>query len=504
MAKVFKIKWNSGKRSTCYYGKVKVGSNEWRRKKLFSDRLASERRLSDLQRNADLVCAGVKTVAIDNASIPITTHIKDYLAALRLQKRGGETLRIAEWTLNRLKEWGKWQRLRDISADGMRTILQRLDGEGKTASYQNKFIMRAKAFVHWLIEEHRLAGDSLANLKRVDERTGTRKRARRALTDTEVSALLKAAPKDRQEKYAWAIFAGLRRGELVDLRWGDLRLHSPRPFIQLREEQTKNAKADVLPLHPYLIKLVTAQPASLPEMPVVSSVPDMKTMRKDLDSAGVKLVDGMGKRADFHALRHTFCTNLDRTGCSYTTKRALMRHSDSGVTEGYSQARLEELYTAIERLPSPGTDQAQGQAAVKTGTDDTPAVPADQQADQKLTIQRLSEAVIGSVAHSDLTGSTGQADLKKTWDSLGNIPKWLTNAVSSLMVLGRADNVPQPRPSTQVDYPVDCNSLANRTFFTVTDQQADQTNPRLASVLEIINHLAAQYAQLHQHKPANA
>jgi len=368
MANVFKMAGRDGRKLAHWYGKIAVSADKRIRVKLFTDKTASERRLIELQHEADQRASGMRTTAMDFAMVSVQQHAKDYMASLQLEKRDFDTLRIGEWTLDRLIEWGKWQRLADITADSMRSILTTLNRQGLTPSYQNKFIMRAKAFVHWLQREGRIVADPLANLKRVDERNGKRTRARRALTDAESSALLLKSPEDRREKYAWALLAGLRRSELKELRWGDLRLNAPRPFIQLRPEQTKNGKADALPIHPYLLKLIQERTPGMPETRVVASVPDMKTMVKDLNRAGVVLADAKGRRADFHALRHTYCTNLDRTGCSYTTKRALMRHSDSGVTEGYSHARLDELYAAIERLPSPGKDEQS--AVIRTGTDE--------------------------------------------------------------------------------------------------------------------------------------
>jgi integrase len=380
MANLFKMSGRDGRKLANWYGKVKVAPGRRRRVKLYTDKAASERRLSEIQQEADQRAAGVVTAAMDFASFSIQQHADAYLNALRLEKRDSDTLRIAEWSLEKLIEWGRWQRIADVTADSMRNILKMLDGQGKTASYQNKFIMRVKAFVHWLQREGRIAADPLTNLKRIDERNGKKTRARRALTDAEVSALLENAPDDRREKYAWALLAGMRRSELANLRWGDLRLNAPRPFIQLRPEQTKNGKADVLPLHPYLLSHLERRMQGMPETAVVSTVPDMKTMAKDLARAGIALADAHGRRADFHALRHTFCTNLDHTGCSFTTKRALMRHADSGVTEGYSHARLDELYAAIERLLSPdGTDETR---AIMSGTYDGQSV--DQALDHQL------------------------------------------------------------------------------------------------------------------------
>jgi integrase len=41
---------------------------------------------------------------------------------------------------------------------------------------------------------------------------------------------------------------GLRRSELLALRWADVKLNAPLPFIQLRAGDTKSKRADVLPL----------------------------------------------------------------------------------------------------------------------------------------------------------------------------------------------------------------------------------------------------------------
>ena len=352
MARVFKIVGRDAKKSARWYGKVKEGG-KWLRVKLFTDKTASERGLNDRQRAADQRESGVRTPAMEFASLPLSKHVADYLASMRLQKPSDDSMRIAEWMLNNVVKRGKWAKLRDITTDSMRLILTALETEAKTPAYQNCYIKRAKAFVNWLGREGRLTGNPLSNLKRVDERNGKRNRARRALTDAEARALLSVAPVDRREKYAWALYAGLRRSELADLRYGDLRLDGPTPFIQLRAEQTKNGKDDVLPLHPYLVSLIAGRTGEATGH-VVLSVPDMKTVLKDLTKAKIDLADKNGRRADYHALRHTFCTNLDRTGCSFTTKRVLMRHADSGVTEGYSHSRLAELQSAIERLPELG------------------------------------------------------------------------------------------------------------------------------------------------------
>jgi hypothetical protein len=106
----------------------------------------------------------------------------------------------------------------------------------------------------------------------------------------------------------------------------------------------------------------------MPAVRVVRSVPDIKTVKKDLKRAKVEFIDQQQRRLDFHALRHTFSTALDRTGCSRATQKRLMRHASGDITDGYSHAELAEMLVAIARVPSPTTPAVQ----VKTGTDDAP------------------------------------------------------------------------------------------------------------------------------------
>ena len=76
-----------------------------------------------------------------------------------------------------------------------------------------------------------------------------------------------------------------------------------------------------------------------------------------------------GGVADFHALRHTFITNLARSGVHPKTAQALARHSTITLTmDRYSHSLLEDHAAAVGRLPD--LAQASDQEARATGTDD--------------------------------------------------------------------------------------------------------------------------------------
>jgi hypothetical protein len=82
-------------------------------------------------------------------------------------------------------------------------------------------------------------------------------------------------------------------------------------------------------------------------------LPPMDTFRADLKAAGIEFVDAQGRRADFHALRHTLATNLMLAGTSPRIAMEIMRHSDIKLTtKTYTDAGLLPLAETVINLPS--------------------------------------------------------------------------------------------------------------------------------------------------------
>jgi integrase len=382
-----------------WFGKLRVGKSphhRWKTVLLFTDKTASERELAKLQAREDQRAAGVITAEMEHAGKPLIGtsakgekigHIPDYLAALKQVGVSDDHHRISTWTMDKLLELSGWARVADITADSLRTVMAKLTAAGYATNYVNKFTSRAKAFIQRMQENGRISSDPLAGVKRGNAAKGKKTRARRALLPEEAQVLLAAAPVGRRRIYLFAMLSGLRRGELKDLRWGDLRLTAPIPFIQLREEQTKNEKADALPLHHALIRILDEMGAGDENVLVFGVMPDMKSLARDLLNAGVatlcddptkgikigkgkyvNIADSRGRRTDFHAFRHTFKTWVDRTGCTEATSDALTRHGDKTVGDGYRHAELADMAEALASVPDPSP--AEFGVTIATGTDD--------------------------------------------------------------------------------------------------------------------------------------
>src|SRR5262249_28425223 len=81
-------------------------------------------------------------------------------------------------------------------------------------------------------------------------------------------------------------------------------------------------------------------------------MPTMSKHRRLLELAEVEFVDARGRRADFHALRHTYCTNVHRAGARQRELMALMRHSDRKLSDHvYLDTNLLPLAGIVEALP---------------------------------------------------------------------------------------------------------------------------------------------------------
>src|SRR5438552_6007520 len=81
----------------------------------------------------------------------------------------------------------------------------------------------------------------------------------------------------------------------------------------------------------------------------------MRRFKSDLRAVDIEYIDARGRRADFHALRHTFATYLNAQGVSPCAAMELMRHSEMRLTtKVYTDTNLLGLAEAIKRLPQLG------------------------------------------------------------------------------------------------------------------------------------------------------
>lgn len=143
-----------------------------------------------------------------------------------------------------------------------------------------------------------------------------------------------------------ALYSGMRRGEMFELRWMDVDFE--RGFFRLRETTTKSGKARTVPLiEPARAELSSLQKADecKPLSPVfpISKERASELLRDLLNSLNLK---GIG----LHTLRHSFASRAARAGIPPFYVKEILGHADMDMTAYYSHSGREDLIREAKKL----------------------------------------------------------------------------------------------------------------------------------------------------------
>lgn len=153
--------------------------------------------------------------------------------------------------------------------------------------------------------------------------------------------------------FATFIFAGLRKNELLNLKYIDVDIENMTLFIR----QGKGSKDRIIPISCTLAHLLVAyiterkrHNKTCPEF--FASL----QQNKGFTDNGLKhLVDVIKQAAGFkfspHKLRHTFATLMVEGGCDIYSLSKMMGHSDIKTTTIYLSASVEHLQSQISKHP---------------------------------------------------------------------------------------------------------------------------------------------------------
>ena len=347
-----------------------------------TDKRTAERLAAKLEQEAQdirggLVDAGKLRIA-KAATSSIEAHIRAYITYCEQAGQAAKNILVKRTHLDRLVSESGIQRLEQLTPEVLQQNMYEMQVDRKGAKHaasprtRNFRRQTAVAFMSWCVKTERAATNRLKSVAKVDERSG-RSRVRRALTEQEFEQLIAVAreqdavcnanpaylrrhpPSRRAAWYLAAGLAGLRKGDLKRLAWGDVDLLA----MTLTVRQGKAKRVDVLPLHPLLAEELSRLERSSPDQPVFPTVVTDVTRRKDFERAGIK-ADDQGRVADLHALRTTLGTMLARQGVAPQVAQRLMRHSDYRTTlSHYTNLGLKDTAAAVNGL-SIGTQRPGG------------------------------------------------------------------------------------------------------------------------------------------------
>lgn len=142
-----------------------------------------------------------------------------------------------------------------------------------------------------------------------------------------------------------AINTGLRRGELTQLRWGDIDLSAK--LVTVRAGYAKSGKARHVPLNSEalaVLRTYAGQHGGKGELFSVTSI--SKAWAGLMAAAKIEAFR-------FHDLRHTFASKLVMGGVDLNTVRELLGHGDIKMTLRYAHLAPEHKAAAVEKLVNP-------------------------------------------------------------------------------------------------------------------------------------------------------
>ncbi len=435
---------------------------------------------------ATLAKWAIISAAKSAATKPLAEHLDDWRAALSARDNTGQHVAATISRVGKIINGCRFVTVSDVSASAVqkyladlrkdRTVVKTITKGGVTSEVSrvkrgisatsfNYYLRDARSFFTWMIGDCRCHTNPLAALENVNTRTD-RRHDRRALSPDELRWMIDTASTATGERYGMtgparaalyrlAAETGLRAGEIRSLTRASFQLDD-QPVVTIAASYAKNRRQDSIPLRGVTVaamadhlagKLPAAPAFNLPKKDRIVEMfrADLADARqawleshqtdaersKAAETTFLSPVDDAGRFADFHALRHSFITNLVTGGVHPKTAQRLARHSTIGLTmDRYTHMHKADMADALESLPDLSAPQRQSVRA--TGTYDTPKT-----AEKSLSLpESLNHGIrwndahrgalnSGGLEHQGNIGNTGQiggiSEGKSTTGPLGGI-----------------------------------------------------------------------------------
>jgi len=223
-------------------------------------------------------------------------------------------------------------------------------------TYGNKL----NAFFVWLIQKELISKNPLENIKlRFPEYND-----QRALKQEEVHKIISAITLKSKDPLvlkrdtmmiSLLFFCGLRKGEFISLKIGDIDM--AKKVLTVRAETSKSKRSRIMPMNDTLVLHMDEylherkRHAYKTEYLIVSSTEDKGLSIHGLKHWIKKLKEVSGVNFHLHRFRHTFACNCAKANMSIIKIRDLMGHKSVRMTEVYLRSlNMEDMRGDINKL----------------------------------------------------------------------------------------------------------------------------------------------------------
>jgi integrase len=337
-------------------------------KQAFTDKGLSEQLAAKLETDVRLRETGLVDAELDRLTSEIARAIDEHIDQFAISVADNSSYYVEQlmFRIRRVIDGCGFSDLKSIEEEKVREFLRSLrTSENLGHKTYNHHLQAMDTFLNWCVRTKRILLNPIKGMDRLNTEVDIRHQ-RRALRPDEVQRLISAALESRKtvqgllaplrvKLYSIAYLTGLRKNEIASLKAKNFLLDESPPRLILAAKSSKHRKKDTLPLHP---ELVTMLRGWLPEIGEGYLFPNLAEKRlAEMIQIDLKLADIPYKTeegiADFHAAgRHTYITQLIRSGASLPEAKELARHSDIKMTLRYTHIGIGDQAKALANLPS--------------------------------------------------------------------------------------------------------------------------------------------------------
>ncbi len=226
--------------------------------------------------------------------------------------------------------------------------------EKKTAATIDMELSIAKTMINRAFDNDKVSGRTLKAFRSVERLLERGSNAReRTLKVKEYLALLNAAAPHLKGILIVAFNTGMRKGELLGLRWSNI--DKDAGFVRLGKDETKEGKKKSIPINANVKKVLDEIPRALRHdyvftfrgKPIAMGL--RKSMKAACDAVGIKYGMDVEGGLRFHDIRTTVKTNMLTAGVDKALRDVLLGHSLQGMDAYYLKPKDEDLRAAMEK-----------------------------------------------------------------------------------------------------------------------------------------------------------
>jgi integrase len=163
----------------------------------------------------------------------------------------------------------------------------------------------------------------------------------KVLTDEEFSRLIEKAPKHIVPILITAWETGMRKGEIINLKWAQVDLQ--KGLITLRREETKTGRGRVVPISQRLKSVLQVLPRKCSQVFLYRDRP----IRNFNTAFAVAVKSSSLKGLWFHDLRHCFVTRMRRSGVPDRVVMEITGHRTFECFRRYDIISTDDLLAAV-------------------------------------------------------------------------------------------------------------------------------------------------------------